>query len=161
MLEAGHELSFRSIPDNVGKPKPPQGAAVPGFFTARGRGGAADLLLSPVAGRLGADGFRLAGVVQENLERAGQARCDMIVRILGRDREIRISQRLGPGSAGCRLDTAGLVKESLKTPTDLLIINKLGKQELDGQGFPPGDRPCARCGCFGPDRRQSRVSPGV
>lgn len=87
--------------------------------------------------------MRLTGVVQENIELPDQARCDMVLRVLGTPERIPISQKLGDGSEGCRLDpggletAAGLVETALTRPTDLLIVNKFGKQELDGRGFRP------------------------
>lgn len=54
---------------------------------------------------------------------------------------LRISQSLGPGSEGCRLnpavleEAAGLVQGSLDAGADLLIVNKFGKHEASGRGF--------------------------
>lgn len=113
-----------------------------GFFTCPARGGG-DVLLAELAHTLLAQGARLAGAIQHNVETSGQIRCDMTLEILGQGNEIRISQRLGAGARGCRLDpagleqTVGLVEATLSAPRDLLIINKFGKQEIDGRGFRP------------------------
>ena len=113
-----------------------------GFFTAEGPG-VADQLLIDVASHLQSQSARVAGVVQCNLDQPSQPRCDMVLRLLGTGQEICISQRLGPGSMGCRLDPVGLeqavgiVEASLHNPTDLLIVNKFGKQEAGGRGFRP------------------------
>ena len=106
------------------------------------RRGAVDALLAHVAAVLQAQGRALAGVVQVNTEIEGAIRCDMDLRILGRDETVRISQRLGNAARGCRLDpgglaaAVGLVEHSLDG-TSLLLVNKFGKSELDGGGFRP------------------------
>jgi len=56
---------------------------------------------------------------------------------------IRISQSLGALSEGCRLDpdglerAVGLVDRALEAHPKLLIVNKFGKQEVEGRGFRP------------------------
>lgn len=112
------------------------------YFTTTERG-RADRLLVEVTERLRAAGARLAGGVQVNVERPGSHRCDMELHILTGAETIRISQNLGPGSRGCRLDpgglerAVGLVDAALDARPDLLIVNKFGKQESDGRGFRP------------------------
>ncbi|SLN32276.1 hypothetical protein TRL7639_01405 [Falsiruegeria litorea R37] len=106
--------------------------------------GETDRLLSAFAERLEAQGVSLAGVVQTNTECADNAKCDMDLRVLsGAGEVIRISQTLGAGSRGCRLDPAelersvGLVSAALEEQPCLLIVNKFGKHEADGRGFRP------------------------
>lgn len=105
--------------------------------------GETDRLLGAVADRLGGDGVRLAGVVQSNTDCEDGSRCDMDLRILPGSETIRISQSLGRGSRGCRLDAAalehavGLVQRALAGAPQLLIVNKFGKHEGDGRGFRP------------------------
>jgi hypothetical protein len=118
-----------------------------GYLIAQGRG-AADNLLAETAARLQAEGWPLAGAVQVNHLRSG-ADCgyDMDLHLLTGGDCVRISQNLGPLSRGCRLDAAGLEQavglvEQTLTPTSgpaprLLILNKFGKQELEGRGFRP------------------------
>jgi len=112
-----------------------------GYVVSARRGGV-DLLLAEVAARLGAEGWRLAGVVQINAERPGR-RCDMELAVLGGDR-VRISQCLGPLARGCRLDPAGLEEAVGRVEAvlehgapQLLIVNKFGKAEIGGRGFRP------------------------
>ncbi len=107
--------------------------------------GQTDLLLSDLALQLIADGVRLAGVVQSNTECTGSELCDMDVRVLPDGPVFRISQSLGAGARGCRLDPAALeqavghVAAALQAETgpELLIVNKFGKHEADGRGFRP------------------------
>ncbi|MGQ0566885.1 MAG: DUF2478 domain-containing protein [Gemmobacter sp.] len=117
-----------------------------GYFVAGGQ--VADGLLAEVALRLQARGRRLAGVVQVNQDHAQPGRpCHMELEVLDGRARIRISQDLGPLSRGCRLDptglegAAGLVEAALQAGPglipDLIIVNKFGKQELDGRGFRP------------------------
>lgn len=114
-----------------------------GFVCPEGRG-AADLLLAEVAERLRARGVRLAGAVQINVERVPGRACDMNLHALAGTQVIRISQSLGPGASGCRLDpdglerTVALVEQALAgSGPDLVILNKFGKQEAEGRGFRP------------------------
>lgn len=103
--------------------------------------GQTDRLLAEVAARLEAEGWALAGVVQINTGRPGRAHCDMDLRVLGRPEVVRISQNLGEGASGCRLDPEGLetavalVETVLATAPRLLILNKFGKAEVEGRGF--------------------------
>lgn len=88
-----------------------------------------------------ADGARVVGAVQINRQPAEDQPSDMDLRLLPGGRELRISQSLGPGSSGCRLDPARLeeaVQEcatQLAAGADLLIVNKFGSHEADGRGF--------------------------
>ena len=116
-----------------------------GVLTVPGRG-AADLLLARVAGVLAGEGWPLGGAVQVNRDHAVPGRkCHMDLHILGTDQVVCISQDLGAGSRGCRLDAAGLetavgLAEAalLAGPRPrLVILNKFGKREVDGGGFRP------------------------
>ncbi|WP_417809162.1 DUF2478 domain-containing protein [Thioclava sp.] len=102
--------------------------------------GDADLLLGRFAQRAIAAGLRVCGTVQVNTERAKSHACDMDIQVLPDGPVLRISQALGAGSRGCRLDPAALetavhaVADGLEG-ADLLIINKFGKMEAEGRGF--------------------------
>lgn len=111
-----------------------------GYMTADGRGDM-DVALHGLATRAAARGLRLCGTVQINSD-CGEGRpCDMDVRILPDGPVIRISQSLGTGARGCRLDPGALEQAVAQTAAklaagcDLLIVNKFGKQEADGRGF--------------------------
>ena len=117
-----------------------------GYVTG-GERGAADVLLADVAAALRAQGVVLAGVVQVNEEYNPARPCHMDLHVLSGEHVVRISQNLGALSKGCRLDPSGLeqavglVTHALDSGPDLLpallIINKYGKQEVDGRGFRP------------------------
>ena len=103
-----------------------------------------DDLLVQAAQEMRKLGLRLAGVVQHNPLAKGAGRCEMVLEILRANDQLLISQDLGPMSKGCRLNASaleqavGLVMTSLaQQKSDMLIINKFGKQEVDGRGFRP------------------------
>lgn len=112
------------------------------YTMAPGRGDT-DLLLHRFAIRLIALGYAPVGTVQTNTECAEPGRCDMDVKVLPDGPAIRISQSLGAGARGCRLDpgaletAVGLVERSMDGRPDCLIVNKFGKQEASGGGFRP------------------------
>lgn len=113
-----------------------------GYVVADGQG-AADLVIREVADRLRAEGVDLAGAVQVNSDPDPARKCEMDLHVLSRGSIVRISQNLGALSQGCRLDpdglerAVGLVTQALAEGPDLLIVNKYGKQEIDGRGFRP------------------------
>ncbi|MDW4500287.1 DUF2478 domain-containing protein [Sulfitobacter sp. D35] len=110
------------------------------YTMAPGRGDT-DLVLERLAANLAARGLRCCGTVQINSKRSDVGPCDMDVRVLPDGPVLRISQDLGSQARGCRLDPAaletavGLVKVSLSSGADLLIVNKFGKHEAEGRGF--------------------------
>ena len=103
-----------------------------------------DDLLVQAAQEMRKLGLSLAGVVPHNPLAKGAGRCEMVLEILRANDQLLISQDLGPMSKGCRLNASaleqavGLVMISLaQQKSDMLIINKFGKQEVDGRGFRP------------------------
>ena len=98
--------------------------------------------MAELAVALMADGLRLAGAVQTNIDQGPRSACHVELTILGAGgRQIRISQSLGGGAQGCRLDSdaleqaVALAAGKLTRSTDLLMVNKFGKQEAAGRGF--------------------------
>ncbi len=111
-----------------------------GYVIAKGRG-ETDLLLHDVARAAQARGLRLCGTVQVNTNCGEDRPCDMDVEVLPDGPVIRISQSLGPGARGCRLDPSALelavaaAEARLSEGCDLVIVNKFGKHEAEGRGF--------------------------
>lgn len=113
-----------------------------GYISGEGRG-TSDRLLFDLAVNLAAEGVRLAGAVQANVERRDGTPCDMDLHVLAHGEVVKISQDLGPGARGCRLHpgelerAVGVVLSALdEAAADLVIVNKFGKQEaLYGGGF--------------------------
>ena len=112
-------------------------------YTCMTERGDMDLLLYAVSQDLIAKGYRASGAVQVNSKTCGHGKCDMDIKVLPDGPVIRISQSLGTGSRGCRLDGSGLetsvghVAAQLETDPDFLLVNKFGKQEAAGRGFRP------------------------
>ena len=112
-----------------------------GYVTLAGRG-RTDELLAGVASQLEDAGLRLAGTVQTNLERLDRSKCDMDLRVLPDGPVLRISQDLGEGSRGCRLNTGALETAVAEVQArldgvEVLLVNKFGKQEALGRGLAP------------------------
>jgi hypothetical protein len=104
-----------------------------------GQGFAIDELMLSISEAVRADGVRVRGVIQEN---AGQGPCsEMSVVDLTSGARFSISQELGAGSRGCRLDPRGLAEVAARTDSaigadfDLLLLNKFGRAEAEGGGL--------------------------
>jgi hypothetical protein len=111
------------------------------FITRQGRGLIDDCLAEAVA-LLEARGLRLSGTVRALPVNHHAHPCDMDVRVLPDGPLFRISQALGEGSHGCRLDPGAIEQVSSHVEariggSDLLVINKFGKQESLGRGLRP------------------------
>ncbi|SHJ50216.1 Nucleoside-triphosphatase THEP1 [Shimia gijangensis] len=110
------------------------------YTLASGRG-ETNILVADLVQTLQAQGVRLCGTVQIDIDRDVNEKCDMDVRVLPDGPTIRISQSLGKNARGCRLDpdaleqAVALAEKALDEGTDLLIVNKFGKHEADGRGF--------------------------
>ncbi len=104
--------------------------------------GQTDRLISETATRLQAEGVALAGIAKVlGQEVPGDHHCDMDVRVLPNGPDIRITQSLGEGSTGCRLNPAGIaeavaaVEQGGIENAALFVLNKFGPQEAEGHGF--------------------------
>jgi len=111
------------------------------YITAQERG-AIDACLGAAVALLTAQGLRLAGGVQLNVDRPGREKCDMVLKLLPEGGQVRISQDLGPMATGCRLDAEALEVAAAEVAQYLpaaqaLVVNRFGKQELIGHGFVP------------------------
>lgn len=103
--------------------------------------GRTNRLLAGLARSAMAQGVRVVGTVQVNTGNRATGRCDMDVTVLPDGPILRISQNLGAGSRGCRLDPFALEEAvarsevALAAGADLMIVNKFGKHESGGRGF--------------------------
>lgn len=103
--------------------------------------GAADLLLAGLARDLAARGAAIAGAVQHNRDLGPDRPCDMEIELVGAQApRIRISQSLGPGAQGCRLDPGALETAAARVlpaleAARLVIVPKFARQEAVGRGF--------------------------
>ena len=84
---------------------------------------------------------RLAGVVAEDHGLPDRACSAGYLRSLSDDRRFAMFQDLGPDSAGCHLDGAGVaeaadaVQRDIAQGCDLVVLSKFGKLEADGGGL--------------------------
>jgi hypothetical protein len=93
-------------------------------------------VLAEVVAQLRKRDVALAGVIQH-----GDGSCAMTLELLSSGERVPISQDLGSGSRGCRLDstalaaTASLVRQAIDTSPALAVFNKFGSQEAAGKGL--------------------------
>ena len=112
-----------------------------GYVSLQERG-ATDACLVDTIAMLTARGLPMAGIVQTNTDCTDPQRCDMDVRVLPDGPVLRISQDLGAGARGCRLD-GGVLEQAVAEVVQrldgaaFLVVNKFGKQEALGRGFVP------------------------
>jgi Protein of unknown function (DUF2478) len=96
-----------------------------------------DDILRDFADDLNAHGCRVVGLVQ-----SGQCADSSLSAVLVHSCEtLLLARPPSPGAAGCKLDLTRLqdagarVADALAAGADLLIINRFGKRERDGQGL--------------------------
>lgn len=100
-----------------------------------------DRFMADLAQRLKAKGLRLGGVVQHNDGSCDDGCLSMALEDLASGARFPISENRGAASTGCRLDATGLAAAgaamtvALAEGTDLVIVNKFGRQELLGRGL--------------------------
>jgi nucleoside-triphosphatase THEP1 len=96
-----------------------------------------DAILGDFASDLNGRGFRAVGMVQ-----AGQcADSSLSAVLLHSGEKLLLAQDFDPAASGCRLDVTRLqdagarIAGALEAGADLVIINRFGKRESDGQGL--------------------------
>lgn len=104
--------------------------------------GETDVLLARAVALIRAQGLAVVGTVQTNTKRSGREKCDMDVLVLPDGPVLCISQDLGANARGCRLDPSALEAAVAETQvrltgSQMLVVNKFGKQEAKGRGFVP------------------------
>ncbi|WP_420474528.1 DUF2478 domain-containing protein [Noviherbaspirillum sp. ST9] len=93
-------------------------------------------VLADVVAELRKRDVALAGVIQH-----GDSSCAMTLELLSSGERVSISQDLGSGSRGCRLDstalagTASRVRQAIDASPALAVFNKFGSQEAAGKGL--------------------------
>lgn len=86
-------------------------------------------------------GLSACGLLEEQIERPGRRRCDMVVEELASGERIAISQDRGAQARGCMLDSDGLlragelVRDALIAGVERAMFNKFGKSESEGAGL--------------------------
>jgi hypothetical protein len=105
-----------------------------------GAGDEPDRLLLDFSERLCRSGLRVAGIVQ--LGRAGHAgNSNLGAVMLPGNEVVAMAHDPGSSSCGCRLhagwvaDGASIIAAAIERGVDLVIVNRFGKLEAEGQGF--------------------------
>lgn len=100
-----------------------------------------DYLLETVVRTLRQEGRIVAGFIQRQGRRDLSGHAEMLLEEIPSGRLFCISQPLGRDSRGCRLDpgavagVAGPFLAAIESRPDLLVLNRFGKGESEGQGF--------------------------
>ncbi|HJV88391.1 MAG TPA: DUF2478 domain-containing protein [Noviherbaspirillum sp.] len=93
-------------------------------------------ILEDAARQLHARGVAVAGAIQH-----ASGPCNMELELLPSGCRMAISQNLGSGSLGCRLDAsalaeaASIVRKAIDNGPELVVFNKYGAQEAEGKGM--------------------------
>ena len=100
-----------------------------------------DQLIAGVVQVLEAEGVALCGVLQHEVADTEGCCASMYLQNISDGACLKLSQDLGSGSQGCRLNphtlaesSGQLLLEMDKNP-DLLVLNRFGKGEAEGHGF--------------------------
>lgn len=103
--------------------------------------GSANNLLADFARDLRRRGWRVRGVIQDQLPPETGVKWRKVLVDLDDDQRFPISQRLGPGSVSCSIDPGGVAAASvalrrcLTEDTDLVVANRFGELEAGGGGL--------------------------
>ena len=88
-------------------------------------------------------GYQVHGMLQTEHPQRDSCCPTMFLRNLQGESSIRISQALGKGSTGCRVDPGAIaeatarLEDELDDDIDLLILNRFGRCESEGGGLRP------------------------
>ena len=94
-----------------------------------------DQVLHAFSRALIAEGRRVVGLIQSRSE------CQIVVTLLPTGERLELSQRLGPHSQFCAIDTDRLaqaavhLRNGILAGSDLVVINRFGKLEAEGKGL--------------------------
>jgi hypothetical protein len=103
-------------------------------------GPAFEAALDMAAKALAAEGIRLAGLLQHRRSESGASTCDVDLEDLATGARYGIFDDRGSHARGCKLNTDKLLRAcrsaeaALSAETDLLVLSKFGKTEVEGGG---------------------------
>lgn len=106
-----------------------------------GEGDRIDEILETVVRAVQSRGYPVAGYLQRETPDGPGCCPATFLEDVSSGEHLRITQALGPGSRGCRLDPQALAEVSgrllstVTLNTDLLVLNRFGKGESDGHGL--------------------------
>lgn len=104
-------------------------------------GQSVDPLIAGVVQALRTEGAAICGVLQHEAANPGNCCASMYLENISNGVHLRLSQELGSGSQGCRLNPHTLAESSgqllleMDEHPDLLVLNRFGKGEAEGHGF--------------------------
>lgn len=104
-------------------------------------GQSVDLLIAGVVQVLRVEGATLCGVLQSEISNPGNCCASMYLENISNGAHLQLSQELGSGSQGCRLnphilaECSGQLLQEMDGAPDLLVLNRFGKGEAEGHGF--------------------------
>jgi len=110
-------------------------------FVQIAEGGDVDKMFEELAQRLHQMRWRVGGFLQRTIAEPQSRHATMYLENIATHQITMLSQPLGAGSSGCRLnfDVLGQATYELATKIntdyDVLILNRFGKAESEGQGF--------------------------
>lgn len=102
-----------------------------------------DKLFATLSDRLVSQGLRVAGYLQRDAPDPGSCCSASYLQDVASGGKRRITQPLGNGSQGCRLDPGALAEATaelltqLENRPDFVILNRFGRGESEGRGFRP------------------------
>ncbi|MES0881031.1 DUF2478 domain-containing protein [Roseibium sp. SCP14] len=108
-----------------------------------GHGPDVDPALNAFVEQLRSLGVSMVGCLQRQLPDGGSCCPISHLEDLASGASTRITQPLGSGSTGCRLDPGALanaaedLSRQLESRPDILILNRFGRGESEGRGFRP------------------------
>lgn len=100
-----------------------------------------DFLIAGVVKALQLEGAVLCGVLQQETAHPGTCCASMYLENISNGARLQLSQELGSGSQGCRLnphtlaESSGQLLQEMKECPDMLVLNRFGKGEAEGHGF--------------------------
>lgn len=100
-----------------------------------------EIILRDMAAKMAQTGLRLAGLIQHSQPKPGRVKCDMFLHDLATGGLHPISDDRGPEARGCALNPDRLLRAcdaamaGLSGETDILVLCKFGKAEVEGGGF--------------------------
>lgn len=98
-------------------------------------------VLQTVIDHVRKQGTRISGYLQREISDDASCCSQTYLEAIASGEKVRISQPLGNGSRGCRLDphalteVSGKVLAELDNEPELLVVNRFGRGEADGHGF--------------------------
>lgn len=102
---------------------------------------APDEAVASFVAELRADGLRVAGFLQTFVDGPRDGDRDALLQDIESGERLPIMQDLGPAAEGCRIDpdamarAAAMLARGVETTPDLVVVNRFGRLESEGEGL--------------------------